>query len=238
MTSRSDGWSSTLSGDGAATDNAVGVAGPAPPPSAHALSLFGARLPVARRYADLLAGVAVTRGLIGPRETARLWDRHLVNCALVGLLLPTGARVVDVGSGAGLPGLALACLRPDLQVDLVDSMRRRTAFLAEVVSALAMGDRVRVVTGRAEDGEVIERVGTASWVTARAVAPLDRLTRWCLPLLVPGGRLLALKGQRAAQELAAHSAAVRRSGARSVEVITCGADLTDEPAVVVQVIRR
>lgn len=182
-------------------------------------SVFGPRLSLAETYAQLLAGAGVERGLVGPREPSRIWDRHLLNCAALTPLLPLGARVVDVGSGAGLPGIALAIRRPDLYVDLVESLRRRTDFLAEVIAALGLGDRVRVVRGRVEDADIVATVGSADWVTARALAPLDRLVAWCLPLLRPGGSLLALKGDRAADELAAHAEAVRLGGGIGARVV-------------------
>src|SRR3954447_14587324 len=148
---------------------------------APAAKVFGSRLPLAVRYAELLGTVAVERGLIGPREGGRIWSRHLLNSAVVEDLVPIDARVVDVGSGAGLPGLALALARPDLQVALVEPLLRRTEFLTEAVRALELADRVRVVRGRAEDGATRLAVGGAAIVVARAVAPLDRMVRWCLP---------------------------------------------------------
>ncbi|MEP6852944.1 MAG: 16S rRNA (guanine(527)-N(7))-methyltransferase RsmG [bacterium] len=207
----------------------------APDPPAVAARVFGSRLDLARRYADLLAGAAVVRGLIGPRETPRLWDRHLLNCAVMGELLPPDTTLVDVGSGAGLPGLVLAVARPDLSVVLLDSLRRRTDFLREATALLDLAGRVRVVTGRAEDPAVVAELAPTSWVVARAVAPLDRLSSWCMPLLRPGGHLLALKGAQAAHEVVTHRAALRRAGAAHVRVVTCGADIVDEPATVVAV---
>jgi 16S rRNA (guanine527-N7)-methyltransferase len=183
--------------------------------------VFGDRLGLAETYARLLAGPGVERGLVGPREPERIWDRHLLNCAALAPLLPPGARIVDVGSGAGLPGVALALRRPDLYVDLVESLRRRTDFLGQVVDELGLSAQVRVVRGRVEDPEVVKLVGDAEWVTARAVAPLDRLVGWCLPLLRPGGSLLALKGERAAEELAEHAAAIRRRGGAHGRVLHC-----------------
>jgi 16S rRNA (guanine527-N7)-methyltransferase len=144
---------------------------------------------------------------------------------------------VDVGSGAGLPGVALAIRRPDLRVDLVESLQRRVAFLHEAVLALGLTDAVRVVHGRAEDAATIAEVGEAQWATARAVAPLDRLVGWCLPLLQTDGQLLALKGSAAAQELAEHRVVIRRLGGRDLEVVGCGADVLSEPTAVV-VVRR
>lgn len=208
-----------------------------PAPPAVARGVFGERLDLARRYAALLATDGVERGLIGPREVPRLWDRHLLNCAVVGELVPDGARIVDVGSGAGLPGIALACRRPDLRVDLVESLARRVAFLHEAVDALGLADQMRVVHGRAEDREVLDLIRSAPWVTARAVAPLDRLVRWCLPVLEPGGTLLAIKGARAEPEMQAHEAAISRLGGDAVSIVTCGAGVVDPPVNVVLVRR-
>lgn len=206
-------------------------------PPAAAVEVFGSQLPVAQRFADLLATVAMERGLIGPREVPRLWERHLLNCAVVADLLPVGVRVVDVGSGAGLPGLVLAIRRPDLQVDLVESLQRRVTFLSETTEVLGLSGSVRVVAGRAEDASVQAIVGDAAWVTARAVAPLDRLVRWCLPLLRPGGRLLAIKGTTAETEVATHGAAITRLGGVEVQTIHCGSGVIAEPTAVV-VVRR
>jgi len=205
------------------------------PPAA--ARVFGARLGLAQTYVDLLADAGVQRGLLGPREIPRLWGRHVLNCAVVSDLLPEGARVVDVGSGAGLPGLALAIRRPDLRVDLVESLQRRTDFLAEAVGALGLGDSVRVVRGRAEDTAVRDLVGDTPWVTARAVAPLDRLVRWCLPLLAADGTLLAIKGAQARAEIDQHAAVVQRLGAAMPTVRDVGAAILPEPTTVV-VVRR
>jgi len=203
------------------------------PPAAAAV--FGQRLDLAAAYVDLLATVGVERGLLGPREAPRLWDRHVLNCAVVSDLLPEHTRVVDVGSGAGLPGLALAIRRPDLRVDLVESLQRRTSFLTEAVDALGLGDSVRVVRGRAEDATVQALVGDAPWVTARAVAPLDRLVRWCLPLLADGGTLLAIKGAQAESEISAHRSVIRRLGGDPPIVRDVGTALLPEPTMVVVV---
>jgi 16S rRNA (guanine527-N7)-methyltransferase len=179
----------------------------------------------------------VLRGLIGPREVDRLWERHLLNSAILTDLVPAGARVVDVGSGAGLPGLPMAIRRADLRVDLVEPMLRRTDFLAEVVDELGLRDSVRVVRGRAESAEVAGVVGNSDWVVARAVAPLDRLVRWCLPLLSAKGRLLALKGAGAAAEVERDAAALRRGGARVEAVEELGGEVLGERTWVVVVTR-
>jgi 16S rRNA (guanine527-N7)-methyltransferase len=197
-------------------------------PSA-AAEIFGDRLGLAERYAALLAEQATVRGLIGPGEVPRLWSRHLMNCAALGELLPMGVEVIDVGSGAGLPGIPLAIARPDLQVTLVEPLLRRSTWLDEVVQELGL-KRVEVVRGRAEE---LAGARSAGFVTARAVAPLDRLVGWCLPLVQPGGELLAMKGQAAADELAAAAPRLRRLGAESWSVVLIGArTLTDQTSVV------
>lgn len=172
----------------------------AAPPAARAV--FGDATERAEQYVRLLAIEGTVRGLIGPREVPRLWDRHLLNSVALAPLVPAGARVVDVGSGAGLPGIPLALARPDLTVTLLEPLARRVTFLDECVDALRLAN-VTVVRGRAEEGPVVRSLGGADVVTARAVAPLEKLAGWCLPLLRPGGQLLALKGSSAAEELAA-----------------------------------
>lgn len=169
---------------------------------AEAGSVFGPAVDAAAEYARLLATEGTVRGLIGPREVPRVWERHLLNSAAIASLVPVGARVVDVGSGAGLPGIPLALARPDLTVTLLEPLARRVAFLTECVHRLGL-ERVTVVRGRAEEGPIRRQLGGADVVTARAVAPLEKLAGWCLPLLRPGGLLLAMKGSTAAAELAA-----------------------------------
>jgi 16S rRNA (guanine527-N7)-methyltransferase len=196
---------------------------------------FGPELALAERYAGWLSGPGVERGLLGPREPSRVWDRHLLNSAVLADYLPNSARVVDVGSGAGLPGLVLAIRRPDLSVDLVEPLLRRVDFLTEVVADLALSDRVRVIRGRAEDPAVRAQLETVHWVVARAVAPLDRLVRWCLPLLSPAGQLLALKGSGAVGEVSEHRKAMRRLGAGDIRVERPTAEWLETPTWVVSV---
>lgn len=179
--------------------------------------MFGAQFGAACRYVERLATDGVVRGLLGPREVSRLWERHMFNSAALQRFVPEGARVIDVGSGAGLPGIPLALSRPDVLVDLIEPMLRRTSFLEEVVAELELST-VRVIRGRAP--EVRDVVGTAPVVTARALAPLDRLVGWCVPLVEPGGALLALKGETAASELAEHGDDLRRMGVHTAEVVT------------------
>ncbi|MDG4794720.1 16S rRNA (guanine(527)-N(7))-methyltransferase RsmG [Micromonospora sp. WMMD1082] len=210
-----------------------------PPQLADAASrLFGVRLDLAAAYAELLATDGVVRGLIGPREAPRIWDRHLLNCAAVAELLPPGATVLDVGSGAGLPGLVLAIARPDLAVTLIEPLARRTAFLEEAVEALALTGSVRVLRGRAEEAAAGPDPVRGDVVTARAVAPLDRLAAWCLPLAVPGGRLIALKGASAAEEITEHAQAVHRLGGGRPVLHRCGEGIVDPPTTVVEIVRE
>ncbi|MDQ1713794.1 MAG: rRNA (guanine527-N7)-methyltransferase [Frankiaceae bacterium] len=183
-------------------------------------------MPLALRYETWLAGPGVDRGLLGPREAARTWDRHLLNSAVVASLLAPGESVVDVGSGAGLPGIPMALARPDCTFVLLEPLLRRATFLAEVVADLGLDAQVSVVRARAEDvaGEAYDVA------VARAVAPLDRLAGWCLPLLRPGGRLLAVKGERAEAEVAA------APGLRA-RIERVGAGLVDPPTTVVTIER-
>jgi len=203
------------------------VALPAAPEGAAAV--FGERMPLAVRFAEILSDTGVSHGLIGPREVPRLWERHLLNCAVVADAFPQGARLVDVGSGAGLPGVALAIVRPDLEVHLVEPMLRRTDWLSSVVAELGL-DTVTVHRGRAE--ELVGAV-SAPFVTARAVARLDKLARWCVPLLEPGGTLVAMKGRSAAEELAADRPALVRLGLVDAVVSEHGGDLLEEPVLTV-----
>jgi 16S rRNA (guanine527-N7)-methyltransferase len=222
---------SRLANAATAADPAAGAVVPPAPPAVAVI--FGSRLATATEYARLLASDGVTRGLLGPREVPRMWERHLLNCAVIAELLAPDATVTDVGSGAGLPGIPLALARPDLHLELLEPLQRRVVFLREAVSALGL-DRIQVVRGRAED---VRRTGGVDVVTARAVAPLSRLAGWCLPLLRPGGSLIALKGSQASAELAAAAADLRRLGAVAWEVVTCGLGLVDPPTTVVRVVR-
>jgi 16S rRNA (guanine527-N7)-methyltransferase len=204
----------------------------APPPPPVAAEIFGAALDKAREFALLLATDGVTRGLIGPRETARLWDRHLLNCAVVAELLPSSGQLVDIGSGAGLPGIVLALIKPQLEVILLEPMLRRVGFLQECVESLGM-ENTSVVRGRAEE---LSGKLRADVVTARAVAPLDKLAGWATGLLVPGGEILAIKGQSAEEELVAAEAVLKRLGARTAEIRHVGQDKVLPETTVVRVV--
>jgi 16S rRNA (guanine527-N7)-methyltransferase len=194
-------------------------------------ALFGDQIGLASAFVQELAGSAVERGLIGPREVPRLWERHLLNCAAVAELVPEGRSVGDVGSGAGLPGLVLAIARPDLRITLIEPLQRRVTWLCDVVERLALRDSVTVLRTRAEDSPQRD----FDVVTARAVAPLDVLAGWCLPLVRSGGVMLALKGQSAADELTRAEPTLRRLGARGWEVCRCGEGVLTVPTTVIKV---
>jgi 16S rRNA (guanine527-N7)-methyltransferase len=202
-----------------------------PPAPAAAALIFGDRIGVAERYAELLATAGVERGLLGPREVDRIWDRHLLNCAVVAELVENGERIVDIGSGAGLPGLPMVIAKPGLRVVLVESLLRRTEFLQMVIGELGLD--AAVVRGRAEDAEVRQAVGGSDAVTSRAVASLDKLARWSLPLLRPGGRMLAIKGERAPDEVHEHRRVMTELGAADARVVECGVSFLSPPTSVV-----
>ena len=188
-------------------------------------------LPLAERFAALLATDGVVRGLIGPREAPRLWERHLLNCAVLTELLPLDATVCDIGSGAGLPGLVLAIARPDLRVTLVEPLLRRTTFLDEAVAALGL-ERVEVLRCRAE---ALHGERQFDVVTSRAVAPLDRLLGWSMPLVAPHGALVAMKGSSVTDEIEAAADTLRSLGCGPPEVHILGEGLLSSTTVAVRV---
>jgi 16S rRNA (guanine527-N7)-methyltransferase len=191
------------------------------PPPDSAAAVFGPALPTARVFADVLATRGVERGLIGPREVPRLWDRHLLNCAVVAELIDGRCQtLVDIGSGAGLPGLVLAMVRPEVMVTLLEPMERRCRFLAECVSELGLAN-VSVRRGRAEDA-VRAGLARADVATARAVAPLPRLAELAMGVVRPGGMVLAIKGSTAGEELKDAEPVLRRFGAHGAEVVRAG----------------
>jgi 16S rRNA (guanine527-N7)-methyltransferase len=203
-----------------------------PPAPEQAREVFGNRFEDAVRYAELLAEAGVQRGLIGPREVPRLWERHLLNCAVLSEVVPEGVTVCDVGSGAGLPGIPLALVREDLKITLLEPLLRRTNFLTEVVELLGL-DHVTVVRGRAE--EVMGKLTPVHVVTARAVAPLDRLATWGIPLLRPYGEMLALKGDTAEEELKSAATALSKLGAVETSIVHVGEGVVDPMSTVVRV---
>lgn len=193
-------------------------------------ALFGPDLQGVERYVEHLCTTGITHGLLGPREVPRIWSRHVLNCAVVAPLLPQGATVADVGSGAGLPGLVLALARPDVEVTLIEPMERRVDWLDTVVRDLSL-DNVRVIRARAEDltDELMVDV-----VTARAVTGLKKLLPLTAPLLDEGGELILLKGRSAAEEIIAASKAVRRARLTEPSIELLGEDLLQEPTTVVR----
>ena len=199
--------------------------------------VFGEHVDRAAEFVRLLEEHGVERGLIGPREVDRIWDRHVLNSAVIEELFGKNERVVDVGSGAGLPGVPLAIARPDLRITLLEPMARRIAWLEEVKERLQL-DNVTVLRGRAEEGPVRKQLLNCDSVTARAVAPLEKLAKWCLPLLKGGGRMVALKGERAQEELERDGAAVLKAGGANLSVVAVGADVLEVPTTVLIVERQ
>jgi 16S rRNA (guanine527-N7)-methyltransferase len=199
--------------------------------SAHseiARQLYNDQFPLINRYVDILRSTAVAWGLLGPREAGRLWDRHILNSAALSRLIAADRAVADVGSGAGLPGIPLAILRPDLRMTLIEPLLRRFTFLTETVEKLGITDHITIVRSRAEDHQQSYDV-----VVARALAPLDRLIGWCNPLRAPDGVILALKGASANDEIGAANrelAAVQLDA----EVLSLRAHPEAEPATVVR----
>lgn len=191
--------------------------------------IFADRLPVALRYAEILAGSGVIRGLLGPREAPRLWERHILNCAVITELIDEHATVTDVGSGAGLPGLVIAIRRPDLHVTLVEPLLRRVRWLHEVVEELELPN-VRVARGRAE--VLWDELPAADVVTSRAVSALENLAVWSVPLVRPGGWWLPMKGASVAEEIDGCRALLAEVGVTSIEITECGVGVLDEPTTV------
>jgi len=204
----------------------------APPPPAGAQQVFGDRLALAERFIAILADSGVSHGLIGPREIPRLWERHVLNCAVIHPAIAADERVIDVGSGAGLPGLALAIARPDLDLHLVEPMLRRTSWLSMAVDELGLTN-VTVHRGRAEQ---FWGILSAPVVTARAVARLGELATWCLPLLLPGGSLLAIKGSSVSEEVETDRPILRRLGAIDEVIESFGSGILDQETTVLRVV--
>ncbi len=194
--------------------------------------VFGDRLGLAERFVTHLATTGIERGLLGPREVPKLWGRHVLNCAVVGELVSVNAHVADVGSGAGLPGLALAIARRDITVTLIEPLERRVQWLSEVISDLELSN-VSVVRGRAE--QVVESVN-ADVVTARAVSALSKLVQITIPLLHGQGEVLAIKGRSAGEELHTAAKKIRRLGGIDTSVVTAGAALLEDPTTVVRIV--
>ena len=180
------------------------------------------------KYHDWLAGAGIERGLLGPREQDRIWDRHIANCAVIEECIPMNSVVYDIGSGAGLPGVVLGIVRPDIQIGLIEPLLRRANFLSEVVDDLGLEHRISVHRGRAEE----LKLPSADVVTARAVAPLEKLLKWSIPLARKGGLVLAMKGQSAQEEI---EAAKSQLTGRTAQIVTCGSGIIDPATTVVRV---
>ena len=191
-----------------------------------AVKVFGDRLELAQRYAQALATDGIERGLIGPREIPRIWERHVLNSAVLGEVVPEGARVIDVGSGAGLPGIPLAIARPDVEVMLLEPLLRRTRFLEEMVSVLGISCSVH--RGRAEESSIVASIEGADVATSRAVAPLGKLTGWSLPLVRIGGEMIAIKGSTVDEEIERDAKTIKRVGGAHPRVQAIGKDILSE----------
>lgn len=202
------------------------------PAPVSARAVFGDRLEMAEVYHRILATDGIEHGLLGPREVPRLWDRHILNCAVIGEVIDDGESVVDIGSGAGLPGVALAIARPDLDVVLLEPLLRRSAFLERAVAELGLSS-VTVVRGRAEEKSIRTAVDQCDVATSRAVAPLQRLCTWSAPLIRSGGRLVAIKGASAGDEIARDRVAAGRVGLTDLRVETVGGEVLPSPTTVV-----
>lgn len=192
-------------------------------------AIFGPQIGLARGYAQKLANDSDELGLLGPRELDKIWSRHILNSAVVAELIEPGQRVADVGSGAGLPGIPMAIAAPMTQFVLIEPMERRASWLQEVVNELGLGN-VEVLRSRAEEAPK----GDFDVVTARAVAALDKLLKICVPLLRPGGQVIALKGSKAAEEIAAARSLQKKLKIKDFEIVVCGEKFLAEPTSVVK----
>lgn len=205
------------------------------PPAA--AEIFGDNLKKAIAYHESLATDGSVRGFIGPREVPRLWDRHILNCGVIGEAMDEGISVADIGSGAGLPGIPLAIARPDLNITLIEPLLKRSVYLNEVKEALNL-DNVTVIRGRAEEKVVRKQVGLVDIVTSRAVAPLGKLATWSLPLVKIGGRMVAMKGSSVEEEIERDAKEIRKAGGTDIKVYTVGEALLSEPTTLISIRRE
>ncbi|MDO4911805.1 MAG: 16S rRNA (guanine(527)-N(7))-methyltransferase RsmG [Corynebacterium sp.] len=208
---------------------------PAPPPELEAI--FGDRSDLAIAYCESLATDGHIRGFMGPREIPRLWERHILNCGVIGLGIKDVKTIADVGSGAGLPGIPLAIARPDLDITLIEPLLKRSTYLQEVKEALNL-DNVTVIRGRAEEKQVRAALGKGvDLVTSRAVAPLGKLAGWSLPLVHKQGKMFAMKGSSVQEEIDRDLDQIRAAGGGTPSVFTVGDELLEIPTTIVQIVR-
>ncbi|GFK20370.1 16S rRNA (guanine(527)-N(7))-methyltransferase RsmG [Corynebacterium glutamicum] len=205
------------------------------PPAA--AEIFGDNLEKAIAYHESLATDGSVRGFIGPREVPRLWDRHILNCGVIGEAMDEGISVADIGSGAGLPGIPLAIARPDLNITLIEPLLKRSVYLNEVKEALNL-DNVTVIRGRAEEKVVRKQVGLVDIATSRAVAPLGKLATWSLPLVKIGGCMVAMKGSSVEEEIERDAKEIRKAGGTDIKVYTVGEALLSEPTTLISIRRE
>ena len=185
---------------------------------------FGDAFAAVDHYATMLCDEGELRGLIGPRELPRLWSRHLVNCGLATQFLPSRGIVGDIGSGAGFPGIVMACMRPDLEFVLIDPMERRCEWLTDVITEVGL-DNVQIARARAEE---LHKTASFDVVTSRAVASMPKLLRFCAPLVVRKGRIVALKGKQAVAEVDSARNLFKRYKFNSVKVHEVASPVDDE----------
>ncbi len=156
-------------------------------------------------YGNLLLEWNEKMNLTAITEPEEVVFKHFLDCLwfFKGVELPEGASIIDVGTGAGFPGIVLKIARPDIKLTLLDSLNKRITFLSEVCEKLGLAD-TQCIHARAEEGarkpELREKFDFA---VARAVAPLNVLSEYCLPYVKVGGSFVSMKGPAAAEEMKA-----------------------------------
>lgn len=208
-------------------ENLEGEFAPEAEPASAGL-IFGENIDRARRYFELLVRDGDLLGLLGPREMPKLWTRHILNSAVVAELVSPATTVADVGSGAGLPGIPMALAQPQAQFTLIEPMERRSDWLKSVVLELQL-ENVRVLRARAEEVAEVFDV-----VTARAVSALPNLLKMCVPLTKHGGEIIALKGSKAADEIADSKKLQKKLSIESFEIVRVGGEFLADPTLVVR----
>jgi len=198
------------------------------------VELHAAALEQIESYCRLLANYNAHTNLVSKADPKTLINDHLLDSIallpLIGKAMAdktVNGQLIDIGSGAGFPGIIVAMLMPQLSVKLVDSIGKKTRFLAQAASELQLGDRVSVVTGRAEElGHDRNFRESFSFATARAVGALHLVAELTLPLLSVGGFLLAQKSLKQANgELKESGSAISTLGAVVSQVVTLDAEV-------------